>query len=470
MNNDISFKTMTEKEFRRREIEILNDIDDKLATISDLNKFRSMYYGESEHPDHTRKISVLLRQYNRLGWVKDPELNCNEENEDNCDTQYNSDCVDAVCDNTTNNYKESVKINADGSTEKDRVITICEGQELTPELLLELHNFKPVENWTLVNVVNNFWHSQMKDGKRLLMYQSKIHARPRKSNEITLEDIDRYFKNKDWDSKIRTKQCTNYSPNGEFLEIDIADAHLGLLAWHKECGEDYNIKIAVDIVHKCIDDIIYRIGDRKLEKIYYCCLGDFLHYDSVNGKTYRDTPQDCDGRYHKMFDAALDLQIDVINRLSEITNVVVPYIAGNHDKTSSYSLIKAVEMAFRKCDNVTFDTKPISRKIIQEGNVLIGLSHGCMKKKNAENWIIADYRKELCSAVYVEQHNGHFHSLKTIEDENAGILHRYLPSVCTASEWEHWEGYPRGLKYVLSFLWNKDSGLRDVWYSNPNEL
>ena len=49
--------------------------------------------------------------------------------------------------------------------------------------------------------------------------------------------------------------------------------------------------------------------------------------------------------------------IDGITILGDIAPVDVIYLAGNHDRTTGYMVIKAAEQAFRKDDNI----KPLTQ-------------------------------------------------------------------------------------------------------------
>ena len=63
---------------------------------------------------------------------------------------------------------------------------------------------------------------------------------------------------------------------------------------------------------------------------------------------------------------------------------------------------------------------------------------------------------------------GHLHSTQTlqkIEDSMSGLIVRYLPTLCASSAWEHHEGYSKHPKTLISFVWNEDKGLREMWYS-----
>ena len=64
---------------------------------------------------------------------------------------------------------------------------------------------------------------------------------------------------------------------------------------------------------------------------------------------------------------------------------------------------------------------------------------------------------------------GHLHSLHTIqkiEESKSGLIVRYLPTLCASSAWEHHQAFTKTPKTLVSFVWNENKGLRDIWYSN----
>jgi hypothetical protein len=368
--------------------------------------------------------------------------------------------------------QSSVEYKADGTIISEKFITCRDGQEMTPEFILTAHGLK-AELWEMVSYKHNTWNSQLKGGILQISFQSKLTAKPRQ-NAVTFTDIENYFKNKDFGVGIKKTEALRYDPNGEILEICLPDLHNGLLAWRKETGKDYDIQIAKEHFYQCLYDITNRCENKRLKKIVFVTLGDLMHIDNDMQTTTKGTFQQSDGRTAKIFDATLDMLVDGITILGDIAPVDVIYLAGNHDRTTGYMVIKAAEQAFRKDDNITFDTAPNPQKFKLMGNVLIGWTHGDMQKQNMSGWLQQTARREYGQSKFAEVHAGHYHSLKTIEtkrdmtqtDDAGGIVIRYLPTICNASYWEHQQGYGSAVKALMAFVWNEVNGLREMWQSN----
>ena len=364
--------------------------------------------------------------------------------------------AEEVSSNQKVTYKENGEMIFEG------IIELLTGQAITPEIVMEAHNLKPDE-WKVISFTSNAWQSQVKGGNKIVLWQSKITVKPRTTNEITFEDVDRYFENKDLNAPIVPIK-SDYNKKGEILEICIPDLHSGLLAWRHETGDDYDLNIAKERFFKAISDIVSRSENCSFSKILFVTLGDLLHTDNDAQTTTKGTFQQVDGRLAKIFDYTLDMIIDAIKMLSNIAPVEVIYICGNHDRVLGYTLIKAAKKAFTENGRVEFDVSPNPQKFRLLGNTLIGWTHGDMPKKNMLGWLQDRARKEFGESKYAEIHSGHFHSEQV--QTGAGVTIRYMPNLASASYWEHQQGFPHTTKTVMCYRWHREKGLRSIWYNN----
>lgn len=366
------------------------------------------------------------------------------------------DTVEGDVTNPKVTYKENGEMTFEG------IVSLLSGQAITPEVVMTAHNLKPDE-WTVVSFTTNAWESQVKGGTKITLLQSKITVKPRTHKEITFEDIDRYFANKDFSTPIPAVKC-DYDETGEILEVCIPDLHSGLLSWENETGEEYNLNIAKERFFKAISDIVNRCHHHSFSKILFVTLGDLLHTDNDAQTTTKGTFQQVDGRIAQIFDHTLDMIIDGILMLSEVAPVEVIYLCGNHDRVLGYTLVKATEKAFTGHSGVNFDVSPNPQKHRLLGVSLVGWTHGDMPKKNMAGWLQDRARKEFGLCKYAEIHSGHYHS-EQVKSES-GVLIRYMPNIASASYWEHQQGFPQGVKTVVCYRWHPEIGLRSIWYNN----
>ena len=154
----------------------------------------------------------------------------------------------------------------------------------------------------------------------------------------------------------------------------------------------------------------------------------------------------------------------VIGKLSEISPIEVLYIAGNHDRMSGYHLIKTLEAFFKDSKYITFDSEHKSRKFRVIGTSLVGWMHGDIPKSRATSWLQVEAREAWGQTRYSEIHSGNFHSQSGTEE--GGTVLRYLPALTNIDQWHYDKGYVGAVRSMVSFVWHKELGLREIWYSN----
>jgi hypothetical protein len=350
----------------------------------------------------------------------------------------------------------------DGTIESSTLIEVMTGDDLNPENILTAHKLDP-DKWELTSYTNNVWQGLTGGDQSKDLYQSKISARP-KQDGLTFADVDAYFERKRSEKVKPIIAPKQYEADGEVLEICLPDLHVGLLSWAAETGADYDVHIAKAGFMQCVYDIAERCEGKKFSRIYLVTLGDLLHIDNDNQTTTKGTLQQADGRMAKIFSFALDMMIAGIDLLMTIAPVEVVYLSGNHDRVLGYTLIKALEMAYRHDSGIAFDVEPNPQKHRLIGVSLIGWTHGDMSRKNIGDWLIDRAREDYGKSLYAEVHSGHLHHEYVRQD--GAIIVRSLPTISNASWWEHQQGYPKGMKTMMCFVWCMSRGLRGMWYSN----
>lgn len=357
---------------------------------------------------------------------------------------------------------ESKKYHKDGTIESSTLIEVVTGDDLNPENILRAHKLDP-EKWELTAYTNNVWQGLTGGDTSKDLYQSKISARP-KQDGLTFADVDAFFERKRSEKVKPPVIPAQYAPGGEVLEICLPDLHVGLLSWAAETGADYDVHIAKAGFMQCMYDIVGRCEGRGFSRIYLVTLGDLLHIDNDHQTTTKGTLQQADGRMAKIFGFALDMMMAGIDLLMTIAPVEVVYLSGNHDRVLGYTLIKALEMAYRRDRGITFDVEPNPQKHRLIGVSLIGWTHGDMSRKNIGDWLIDRAREDYGKSLYAEVHSGHIHHEYVRQD--GAVIVRSLPTISNASWWEHQQGYPKGTKTMMCFVWCVERGLREMWYSN----
>lgn len=298
-------------------------------------------------------------------------------------------------------------------------------------------------------------------GKILLvpMMHTETKFARKDSKKFKLEDIDKFFNEFKYVPIKNIYTPKGYDSEGVVIEINIADIHVG--------NAEYNafpmtIEQRVDYV---IEDILKRTKNLKIKSFYLVQLGDILQYDTEGRTTTGGTKVTYSGDSNStIFDRAISIMINAIEKLKNIAPVDVICIFGNHDRVVSYGLSKAIEFYYRNDKYVTVDAGHDTRKFRKFGNNLVFWQHGDMSKKNIKSILYREAREEYGSTRFAEIHCGHWHHQQTLEED--GMIIRYLPSLTSADEWHQLSGYVGAIMSVCTFVWDLETGLRDIWFSN----
>jgi len=250
------------------------------------------------------------------------------------------------------------------------------------------------------------------------------------------------------------------------LEISAFDLHLGKIGIK---GDEYSLEIAEKRLLSAIEHLLYRAQGYYIDKILFIVGHDLLNSDKdwPIPSTTRGTPQFNSDYHIDMYRHARKLMIKAINILSEVADIHVMVIPGNHDRESVMHLGDTLELYYEKNTNVKVDNSDCLMKAIPYGNNLIISDHGDGPKINDLPGIIAQRFKNLWSdTVYVEVHRGHYHTnkatkLQAIEELN-GITVRNLSSMSATDYWHDSKGFIGNIKKAQAFIYNRQNGLQGI--------
>jgi hypothetical protein len=365
---------------------------------------------------------------------------------------------DKPVDNVPSN-KGTLDRNPDGSYKSEKPLWMTLEQVKDDEYLLKAHGFEP-NKWELVSTKHKIWNGYSKQDGIVTLYSSSIHAKPRDSGK-TDEEWQKFFETLSSRFRSPVHTPTNYSPNGKLLELNIADLHLGKLAWSGDSGDSYNHEIARERFFYIINDIITRTQTYKFERILFVWCNDFYHFDGPGKTTTAGTPQDASMQYEQMFELGSEMLVQGIDLLNQIAPVMTMYVASNHDRLISFFATKYLAAWYRDNPHVTVDSRALSRKAVRFGVNLVGFTHGHLEKKQMGSWLSVDYRKDWGETLYHEVHAAHVHSEKSIEESN-GQITRFVSSPTGTDRWHHDSAYTGAIQKGQSFIWDREMGLEDT--------
>ena len=194
----------------------------------------------------------------------------------------------------------------------------------------------------------------------------------------------------------------------------IADAHVGMMAWGDEVGEDYDTKIATDRITSWIGQAVS--SSPASDTAIILDVGDLLHSDDQSNMTPRSKHiLDADTRHFKTLDLtiyALAVSIDLAR--AKHAKVIVRILPGNHNPTSYMAVLFALAERYRNDERVEVQKVPGEFFTYEFGNCLIAAHHGDKAKAERMVMFLADQYAEAWGRT---QHRylwtGHLHHHKS---------------------------------------------------------
>jgi hypothetical protein len=160
----------------------------------------------------------------------------------------------------------------------------------------------------------------------------------------------------------------------------LTDAHIGMLAWHREGGEDWDLTIAETVIVGCFAEAIRSAPDSELA--IFNQLGDLLHYDSLTAVTPTSGHiLDADGRFTKMVETAVRILRRIVAMLLEKhPKVHVLMCEGNHDMASSVWLRTMFKALYELEPRITVDDSALPYYCHVHGETMLAFHHSHLKK------------------------------------------------------------------------------------------
>lgn len=160
----------------------------------------------------------------------------------------------------------------------------------------------------------------------------------------------------------------------------MTDCHVGMHAWHKEGGADWDLKIAEKTLVGSFEAMVQ--ASPMADECIIAQLGDFLHYDGLNAVTPTSGHiLDADGRFSKMVDVAITILRRVVAlALARHNRVFLLVAEGNHDMASSVWLRKMFQALYEDEPRVTIIANEIPFYAHQFGETMLFWHHSHLKK------------------------------------------------------------------------------------------
>jgi hypothetical protein len=200
----------------------------------------------------------------------------------------------------------------------------------------------------------------------------------------------------------------------------MTDCHVGMLAWHKEGGHDWDLKIAEKTLTGCFEQMVK--SSPPASTGFVCQLGDWLHFDGMAAVTPSSGYNlDADGRFSKIVQASIRILRRLVDFALVHHQVVIVLMAeGNHDLVSSIWLRSMFKALYENDPRVHVIDSELPYYVYRHGEVMLAFHHGHLNKNDrlpllfaaqfSEQWGVT--KKRYC-------HTGHRHHVE--EKEHSGM-------------------------------------------------
>lgn len=201
----------------------------------------------------------------------------------------------------------------------------------------------------------------------------------------------------------------------------LTDAHIGMLAWHREGGADWDLSIAERVIVGCFERAVE--GAPASATAILNQLGDLLHYDGLLPVTPTSAHVlDADGRFTKMVEVAVRVLRRVIDLLlAKHKKVHLVLAEGNHDMASSVWLRTMFKALYEREPRITVDDSALPYYRYRHGKTLLAFHHSHLTKNAQLPLLVAtQFAQDWGATVHRYIHTGNLHHAD--EKEHSGAI------------------------------------------------
>lgn len=243
------------------------------------------------------------------------------------------------------------------------------------------------------------------------------------------------------------------------------DYHLGMLAWHAEGGDDWDLEIATKLMTACFEEMLRRAAPAK--KCVINVQGDFLHTDGMLPVTPTNHHVlDADTRFRKIALAAIMVLRRLISMaLVKHEQVELLICEGNHDESSSLWMQLAFAMHFQDNPRVAIHTQALPYYAIEHGKTMLAFHHGHKKRNEDLPLFFADQFSEMWGRTTKRYCNtGHRHHLDM--KDHPGMTVMQHPTLAARDAHASRGGWS-SIRAAVGITFHRDFGRYDDHWVTP---
>lgn len=251
------------------------------------------------------------------------------------------------------------------------------------------------------------------------------------------------------------------------VKYNIGDAHLGLHAWERDAGSDFDLGIGIDMLNGAIHHLVSTTPKASIAIIQN--LGDYYHSDNQNEETRSGNKLDVDGRWAKVMEAGVIAMTTIIEvALAKHKKVVYIGCRGNHDDHTAMMLAVCLKSQFKDNPRVEImDSVPMFH-YYKFGTNMLCSTHGHTVKPDRLPLIAAVDEPQMWADTTNRHWSvGHIHH-KTVQ-EFPGITVSSYNTMAASDSWHRDSGY-RSNRTMTATIYHRHNGTVGTNEVNPSML
>lgn len=201
------------------------------------------------------------------------------------------------------------------------------------------------------------------------------------------------------------------------------DYHVGMLAWNREGGDDWDLNISEETLHRSFAAAVSQAPPAR--KAIVCIGGDWVHIDGLLPLTPASKHVlDADGRFSKIVQVAIrGIRHLVRGALEKHAEVELVVMEGNHDESGSVWLRHMLSALYEDEPRLTVNDSELPFYVSQWGTVMIGFHHGHkVKNEHLPLLFAAQFPQMWGSTTKRSIHCGHRHHVDEKEYNGVTIV------------------------------------------------
>jgi hypothetical protein len=214
----------------------------------------------------------------------------------------------------------------------------------------------------------------------------------------------------------------------------LTDCHVGMRAWGKETGADWDLEIAERVLTGAFAHMVK--SSPRADTAVVAQLGDFLHFDSLVAETPSSRHAlDADSRYSKVVRIAVrTLRATVDEALQHHRRVTLLIAEGNHDMAGAVWLRQMFQLLYEREPRVEVIDSELPYYCIRHGQTMIGWHHGHLRKmEQLPGLFAAQFPRDWGMTTKRYIHTGHLHHVH--EKEHSGVTVMQHPTLAARDAW-----------------------------------